>query len=451
MILSVSRRTDIPAFYSDWFFNRLKEGYVLVRNPMNIHQVSRVTLSPEVIDCIVFWSKNPKPMLARLDELKDYMYYFQFTINPYDRGMELGVPRKEGIISTFKELSEKIGRKRVIWRYDPILLTENMGVDYHVRYFEEIAKRLEGYTDTCVISFVDLYQKTQRNLKDTTAREPSQNEMVEIAGKLCSIAKKYGITVQTCAEEIALESVGIKHGKCIDSALIEDLLDVKLVVDKDPNQRKECGCVQSIDIGEYNTCVHGCKYCYANFKDGVVAANRAAHDVNSPLLIGQLGPEDKVTERKLFSFIKIPEPFKVRDIVKLKHPENYKKTDDIYGYRINLYKIISIKGDDVKLEGVQKMMPTSELLPVAINGKEDRWIYYDPQVAASSLFSEEEYKGGCKDYTYFMDALNNMTERGKSYREMIEKKKLMYVHEVQHWLRKKDNGEDGLYINEWKS
>ena len=135
MILSVSRRTDIPAFYSDWFFNRLKEGFVLVRNPMNIHQVSRVTLSPEVIDCIVFWSKNPKPMLARLDELKDYMYYFQFTINPYDRGLELGVPRKEGIISTFKELSEKIGPKRVIWRYDPILLTEHMGVDYHVRYF----------------------------------------------------------------------------------------------------------------------------------------------------------------------------------------------------------------------------------------------------------------------------------------------------------------------------
>lgn len=451
MILSVSRRTDIPAFYSDWFFNRLKEGFALVRNPMNIHQVSRVTLSPEVIDCIVFWSKNPKPMLARLDELKDYMYYFQFTINPYDRGLELDVPKKEGIICTFKELSEKIGRKRVIWRYDPILLTENMGVGYHVRYFEEIAKRLEGYTNMCVISFVDLYQKTQRNLKDTTAREPSQNEMIEIASKLCATAKKYGITIQTCAEEIALESVGIKHGKCIDSALIEDLLDVKLVVDKDPNQRKECGCVQSIDIGEYNTCAHGCRYCYANFKDGVVAKNRMAHDPNSPLLIGNIGPDDKVTDRKLFSFIKIPEPFKTGDIVKLKHPENYKKTDDIYGYSINLYKIISIKGDDVKLDGVQEVVPTSELQPVAVDGVEDRWIYYDPQVAASTLFDEEEYKGGCRDYTYYMDALKNMAEGGKSYREMKEKKKLMYVHEVQHWLRQKDNREDGLYINEWKS
>lgn len=451
MILSVSRRTDIPAFYSEWFFNRLKEGFVYVRNPMNIHQVSRIALSPDVIDCIAFWSKNPKPMLNRLEELKDYMYYFQFTINPYDKGLELGVPRKEGIINTFKELSEKLGPKRVIWRYDPILLTDNMDIDYHLRYFEEIAKRLKDYTNTCVISFVDLYKKTQRNLQDTTVREPSMKDMMKIAAQLFLIANKYGITVQACAEEIALETVGVKHGKCIDNALIEDLLGVKLVVSKDPNQRKECGCVQSIDIGEYNTCAHGCKYCYANFKDSVVAKNRMAYDPNSSLLVGNLGPDDKVTDKKLFSFIKIPEPFKVRDIVKLKHPENYKKTDDIYGYRINLYKIISIKGDDVKLEGVQKMMPTSELLPVAINGKEDRWIYYDPQVAASSLFGEEEYKGGCKDYTYFMDALNNMTERGKSYREMIEKKKLMYVHEVQHWLRKKDNGEDGLYINEWKS
>ena len=451
MILSVSRRTDIPAFYSEWFFNRLKEGFVYVRNPMNIHQVSRIALSPDVIDCIAFWSKNPKPMLNRLEELKDYMYYFQFTINPYDKGLELGVPRKEGIINTFKELSEKLGPKRVIWRYDPILLTDNMDIDYHLRYFEEIAKRLKDYTNTCVISFVDLYKKTQRNLQDTTVREPSMKDMMKIAAQLFLIANKYGITVQACAEEIALETVGVKHGKCIDNALIEDLLGVKLVVSKDPNQRKECGCVQSIDIGEYNTCAHGCKYCYANFKDSVVAKNRMAYDPNSSLLVGNLGPDDKVTDKKLFSFIKIPEPFKVRDIVKLKHPENYKKTDDIYGYRINLYKIISIKGDDVKLEGVQKMMPTSELLPVAINGKEDRWIYYDPQVAASSLFGEEEYKGGCKDYTYFMDALNNMTERGKSYREMIEKKKLMYVHEVQYWLRKKDNGEDGLYINEWKS
>ena len=451
MILSVSRRTDIPAFYSEWFYNRLKEGFVYVRNPMNIHQVSKVVLLPEVIDCIVFWSKNPRPMIGRFGELKDYMYYFQYTINAYDQRMEMSVPRKEGIINTFKELSDKIGPKRVIWRYDPILLTEKMNTDYHVKYFEEIAKRLKGFTNTCVISFVDLYKKTQSNLKDTQARELSQHEMVELAREMCQIAMGYGMMVQTCAEAIELESVGIKHGKCIDSVLIEDLLGVKLVVGKDPNQRKECGCVQSIDIGEYNTCAHGCKYCYANFKDSVVTRNRMAHDPESPLLIGHLEPEDKVTERKLFSFIKVPEEFRRGDIVKLIHPEKYKKFDDVYGYRVNLYKIASMNGEDARLESVQKVVPISELLPVAVDGIEDRWIYYDSQVAVSFLFDEENYKGGCRDYCYYMDALRDRTEGGKSYREIIEKKKLMYVHEVQHWLRKKDNGEDGLKVNERKS
>ena len=450
MILSVSRRTDIPAFYSDWFFNRLREGFVYVRNPMNIHQVSKITLSPELIDCIVFWSKNPKPMLSRLNELKGYMYYFQFTINPYDTRMEVSVPKKEAIIKTFKALSEKIGKKRVIWRYDPILLTERMDMEYHIRYFGEIAKRLQGYTDTCVISFVDLYKKTQNNLKGTKARELTLNEMTELAAKLFMVAYQYGITIQTCAEEIALESVGIKHGQCIDNVLIEDLLGVKLVVGKDPNQRKECGCVQSIDIGEYNTCAHGCKYCYANFKENMVERNRAAHHPDSPLLVGDLGPNDKLTNRKMFSFIKVPEHFNRGDIVKLKHPEKYRKTVDIYGYQINLYIITSMSGSCVRLENVKDMVPESELLPVVINGEEDRWIYYDPKIAAMFLFNGEEYNGTHINYSYYMDVFKQVSEGGKTYKEMIERKHLMYVHEVQHWLRKRNNGMDGLKVNERK-
>ena len=449
MILSVSRRTDIPAFYSDWFFNRLKEGFVYVRNPMNIHQVSRIMLSPDVIDCIVFWSKNPRPMLNRLDELKDYMFYFQFTINSYDKRMEEGVPKKEGIIKTFKELSERIGYKRVIWRYDPILLTEEMDSEYHYRYFEEIAKRLKDYTDTCVISFVDLYKKTQHNLKETTAREPSSQEMVEIAARLYTIAKKYGITIKTCAEEVALESVGVKHGRCIDNALIEDLLGVKLVVNKDPNQRKECGCVQSIDIGDYNTCAHGCKYCYANFNDGTVARNRAAHNSRSPLLVGELGPEDKVTERKLFSFIKLPEEFRAGDIVKVKHPSSYKRLSDLYGYELNLYKIVEMKGERVRLDGVSSEVPLSELQPVVIDGVEDRWIYYDPVIMASFVFPGEDIPAHQTDYSYFMEAFERcFDEKKRSFKELIMKDRVVYVHEVQHWLRK-HSLEDRLRINEW--
>ncbi len=449
MILSVSRRTDIPAFYSDWFFNRLKEGFVYVRNPMNIHQVSKIILTPEVIDCIVFWSKNPKPMLARLEEIKGFMYYFQFTINAYDKGFETGVPKKDGIISTFRELSDKIGSQRVIWRYDPILLTEKMDKAYHYRYFEEIAKRLASYTKTCVISFVDLYKKTQQNLRNTSAREPSFEEMMEMAAQLFIIANKYGITVQTCAEEIALETVGVKHGKCIDNALIEDLLGVKLIVSKDPYQRKECGCVQSIDIGEYNTCTHGCKYCYANFKDGVVAKNRAAHNPFSPLLIGELGPNDKVTERKLFSFIKKTEEFRVGDIVKLKHPSAYKRSSDIHGYGTNLYKIRLIKGDAVNLVSVNRDVPVSELSPVSVDGIEDRWIYFDPMIAASIVFPGEKVPAHHTDYSYYMDAFEHCSDGKKSYKEIVNKEHLMYVHEIQHFLRRYHQADD-LKINESK-
>lgn len=166
MIISASRRTDIPAFYSDWFLNRIKEGFVDVRNPMNYHQVSRVSLSPDVIDCIVFWSKNPKPMLDRLDELMDYKYYFQFTITPYDTTIEKAVPGMNSMVDTFKALADKVGSNRVVWRYDPILLTDKIDVRYHLSNFYEIAKSLEGYTKRCDISFIDLYKRQGKTLPE---------------------------------------------------------------------------------------------------------------------------------------------------------------------------------------------------------------------------------------------------------------------------------------------
>lgn len=302
MILSVSRRTDIPAFYADWFFNRIQEGFVYVRNPMNRHQISKINLSPNLIDCIVFWSKNPKPMLDRLKLIDKYMYYFQFTINPYNTEFELTVPKKNSVIETFKQLSDKIGPKRVIWRYDPILLTDSIDINYHLKYFEEIAKRLHTYTNTCVISFIDLYKKVQRNMVNTTVREPRVDEMNFLAMGIVKIANNYGITVQSCAEKIELDQFGIKHGKCIDDILIEDLLGLKIIVSKDKNQRPECNCVQSIDIGEYNTCSHNCVYCYANFNKGLVFKNKMRHNPFSPLLIGEIGPDDIIKERNLRSF-----------------------------------------------------------------------------------------------------------------------------------------------------
>ena len=302
MILSVSRRTDIPNYFSDWFYNRIKEGFLYVRNPMNAHQISRIDLSPEVVDCIVFWTKNPANMLERLDELKSYQYYFQFTLTGYGKDVEPGLPdKREVLIPTFKKLSEKVGAQRVIWRYDPIFLSPRYTPEYHLRAFEEIAQCLAGYTRKVVISFVDLYAKTQRNTAGLQIKSLSDREMFELAEQMVAISARYGMEVESCAEVIDLQSVGVKHGSCIDKNLIEEIIGCKLIVNKDKNQRAECGCFESVEIGTYNTCKNGCRYCYANFNDAMVKESVTAYDVDSPLLCGQVGPEDKITERKVKS------------------------------------------------------------------------------------------------------------------------------------------------------
>lgn len=302
MIISASRRTDIPTYYSEWFMNRIQDGFVCVRNPMNIHQISRISLSPEVVDGIVFWTKNPIPMIPKLHAFDDYMYYFQFTLNAYGKDIEANVPNKNDIIiPAFKELSRKIGAERVIWRYDPILLTSKYTIDYHVKYFEEIAKRLSGYTHKCVISFLDLYRNTKSNMKNLDLLPLGDQEMFELAMRLVEIAHKYHLTVESCAERINLEQFGIAHGHCIDCNLFERLLGQKLDLGKDKNQREECGCMASIDIGMYNTCKNGCIYCYANFSSNTVANNFGLHDPKSPLISGQIGPEDRITVREIKS------------------------------------------------------------------------------------------------------------------------------------------------------
>jgi len=301
MILSVSRRTDIPAFYSNWFFNRIQAGFVDVRNPMNIHQVSRVKITPDVVDCIVFWTKDPKPMLSRLKELRDYHFYFQFTINPYDKLIESRVPLKAEIIGTFQELSSIIGTDRVIWRYDPILLSRTIDVAYHIKYFEELAKRLNGYTHQCVISFVDLYKKTVTNTRPLSISAPSDDEMRYLAYNLVAIAHKYNMRILTCSEQIDLSNQGVEHGRCVDPMLVESVCGYAINVKKDKNQRKECGCVESIDIGAYNTCCHACAYCYANFNNDRVRIQSSQHIQTSTLLVGELTSEDTVKERKVKS------------------------------------------------------------------------------------------------------------------------------------------------------
>ena len=185
MIISASRRTDIPTYYSDWLLNRVKAGYAYVRNPMNAHQISRVSLSPEVVDGIVFWTKNPIPMLDKLDVLRDYMYYFQFTLNSYGADVERNIPSKNNvIIPAFQRLSDLLGPDRVIWRYDPIFLSETYTMDYHIRYFEELAKRLSPYTKKCTISFLDFYRNTEKDMATLALGRFSVRQQEQLAKSL---------------------------------------------------------------------------------------------------------------------------------------------------------------------------------------------------------------------------------------------------------------------------
>lgn len=303
MILSVSRRTDIPAFYSDWFFNRVKKGEVMIRNPVEPNLIYKIPINPDTTDGIVFWSKNPKPMLDKLDLIKDYPYYFQFTINSYRTDIERNVPRKAEIIDTFKRLSDKIGPERVLWRYDPVLISDKLGynLDYHVTYFDKLASILHDYTSQCTFSFVDMYSYISKYTAKNEIRGLSENEMDWLAGNFAEIAKPYNLPLKTCAESIDLTQHCIEHGRCIDADLLSKIGGINLSSRKDPSQRKECGCVKSVDIGSYNTCQNGCLYCYATLGGMTTKRLDLLNNSDYPMLLDLPGFNDRIVPMKVES------------------------------------------------------------------------------------------------------------------------------------------------------
>lgn len=302
MILSVSRRTDIPNYYSEWFVNRMKEGFLYVRNPMNVHQISKIDLSPQLVDCIVFWTKNPLPMLNKISDLQGYSYYFQFTLTGYGKDIEPNLPDKRKIlIDVFRNLSSKIGREKIIWRYDPIIFTERYTDEYHMKAFGTIAKSLRGYTDKVVISFVDLYAKTKKNMQGMNMVHFGKHRLEEFASKLSQIAGENNMKIAACAESMDLSACGIERNCCIDQPLIEKIIGCKIKAQKDKNQRGECGCIESVEIGAYNTCKNGCRYCYANDSENKVNGNRQQYDTKSPILCSEISDQDIITERRLKS------------------------------------------------------------------------------------------------------------------------------------------------------
>lgn len=302
MILSVSRRTDIPACYSDWLFQRLKEGYVFVRNPWNPRQISRISLTPETVDGIVFWTKNPGPMLERLSELEKYPFYFQFTLSAYGPEVEQNLPSKNRVlIPLFQQLSREIGRERIVWRYDPVFFSRTYTLEYHCRYFEVLAAKLAPYTEKCTISFLDMYPETERNLRGLNLLPMTWEWQAEIAQRFAEIANKYNVEIDACAEPSDFSKFGVPRAHCIDKKRLERIGNYHLEAGKDRNQRAECGCMESVDIGAYHTCVNGCRYCYANSGPESAARNFQLHDPSGPLLFGTVGEGDVVRERAVKS------------------------------------------------------------------------------------------------------------------------------------------------------
>lgn len=303
MIIQTGMRTDIPAFYSKWLLNRIKEGFVLVRNPYNPIQVTKYRLTPDVVDLIAFCTKNPGPMLPHMDALKAYGQYWFITITPYGKDIEPNVPDKEKVMEDFKRLSGIVGVDSMGWRYDPIFIDEKHSVKWHISEFEKMAENLSGYTKSCVISFIDIYKKVERNFP--SAGEVSKADRIGIGKAFIRIGAKYGMTIRPCAEGDELAAYGADCSGCMTVNIFETALHAYLDVPKrKSNQRNgQCACLLGVDIGAYDTCGHLCKYCYANTNAAFVKENMRKHDPLSPFLLGKSMPEDVIHEAQQRSWI----------------------------------------------------------------------------------------------------------------------------------------------------
>lgn len=294
MILFASGRTDIPAFYSNWFINRVKAGFVDVRNPFNQNLVSRINFSD--VDLIMFCSKNPLPIIDKLKMLK-VPILFHVTITPYSEDVEPNIPDKRLIIEGVKKLSLVLGIDNVVLRYDPIFLSDKYNVDYHIRAFDKLCKNLNGYVNKIIVSFMDEYKNVRSNKNILKYRTFTREDYKKIGEAFSKSAMDNGMSVQTCFEENDLTEYGFVKGECLSHELAYILTGKKF---KSSNVRKEkkCECVQMVDIGDYNSCMHMCKYCYANYDEKAVSSNFERHDDNSSLLIGSIQSDDVIKVRK---------------------------------------------------------------------------------------------------------------------------------------------------------
>ena len=295
MILNISGRTDIVAFYSEWLMNRLKEGFIDVRNPFNPRLVSRVFL--EDVDLLFFCTKNPIPILEKIDHISQKIY-FHITLTGYKEDIEPSVPSKKEIINAIRQLSKKIGKENIVIRYDPIFLSKKYDVEYHQKAFAKICDLLDGYVEKILIHFIDDYKNVRKNYSVLEFHSPTEEELKELAISFATSSKKHNIKVHTCNEENTLTEYGFIKEDCISKELAYRLTGKELK--KKWNARKDllCNCVEMVDVGVYNSCGHYCKYCYANYDEKQVEENRKKHNPLSSLLIGEIEKEDIIKVRK---------------------------------------------------------------------------------------------------------------------------------------------------------
>ena len=294
MILNVSGRTDIVAFYSKWFLNRLKEGYVDVRNPFNPNLVSRIDFDD--VDLILFCTKNPIPIVDKLGDIK-IPYIFHVTITPYKDDIEPNLPSKSKIIEAVKKISTRVGIDNIYVRYDPIFISEKYNIEYHIKAFTKLCSLLKGYVKTIIVSFIDNYKNVRKNLPYLKYRSFTEEDYKLIGENFSKIAKDNNMVIQTCFEERNLTEYGFIKGECMSKELAFKLTG-KTYKKWQARKGNAYNCVELVDIGVYNSCNHLCKYCYANYDESKVKENINNHDINSTLLIGHINSDDIIKPRK---------------------------------------------------------------------------------------------------------------------------------------------------------
>lgn len=300
MIISASRRTDIPAFYAEWFMNRMRAGWCDVPNPFNSRQISRVDLSPDAVDGLVFWTRHPRPVFRHLHELESmgHAFYFLYTLTGYPRNLDARGPSSGAAVRAFRELAKRTGPHRVRWRYDPIVFAPGLEADDHRRRFEALAKSLEGATGQVIVSVLEPYAKVRRRAATVFGMELDRGRLTETAAgllpDLAAIAHSRGMVMAGCALQEELEPVardaGIIASSCVDPDLVSLLTERPGQSSRDAGQRPRCGCAPSRDIGMYESCGFGCAYCYATQSFAAARANRLRHDPESTSLLPQENP-----------------------------------------------------------------------------------------------------------------------------------------------------------------